>query len=116
MPRCKQSTIVSATARSGCSKSSWRWNRRATKRLARIGKIMGAIHGIVLVAAPLEQRWNERLAEVARLEDQLRTARDIQPPAITDADRAELLALGTDLPRLGNHSAGSTATRKRVLR
>jgi excisionase family DNA binding protein len=69
-----------------------------------------------LVAGDLERRWNERLAEVARLEDELRTARDIQPPAITDADRAELLALGTDLPRLWHHSGGSTATRKRILR
>jgi len=69
-----------------------------------------------LVAGDLERRWNERLAEVARLEDELRTARDRQPPAITEAERAELLALGTDLPRLWNHSVGSATTRKRILR
>jgi excisionase family DNA binding protein len=69
-----------------------------------------------LVAGDLERRWNERIAEVARLEEELRTARDKQPPAITDAERAELLALGTDLPRLWNHSGGSIATRKRILR
>ena len=47
-----------------------------------------------LVAGDLERRWNERLAEVARLEDELRVARDKQPPAITEAERAEILALG----------------------
>src|SRR5207249_1322881 len=69
-----------------------------------------------LVAGDLERRWNERLAEVARLEDELRVARDKQPPAVTETERAELLSLGTDLPRLWNHSVGSTATRKRILR
>jgi excisionase family DNA binding protein len=69
-----------------------------------------------LVVGDLERRWNERLAEVARLEDELRTARDQQPPAITAAERTELLALATDLPRLWNHPGGSTATRKRILR
>jgi len=69
-----------------------------------------------LVAGDLERRWNERLGEVARLEDELRVARDKQPPAVAEAERAELLALGTDLPRLWNHSVGSPATRKRILR
>jgi excisionase family DNA binding protein len=69
-----------------------------------------------LVVGDLERRWNERLAEVARLEDELRAARDRQPPAITEAERAELLALATDLPRLWNHPGGSTAIRKRILR
>jgi excisionase family DNA binding protein len=69
-----------------------------------------------LVAGDLERRWNERLGEAARLEDEFRVARDKQPPAVTEAERAELLALGTDLPRLWNHSAGSAATRKRILR
>jgi excisionase family DNA binding protein len=69
-----------------------------------------------LVAGDLERRWNERLAEVGRLEDELRTARDRQPPAITETERAELFALGTDLQRLWNHSAGSAATQKRILR
>jgi len=69
-----------------------------------------------LVVGDLERRWNERLAEVARLEDELRTVRDRQPPAMTEAERAELLALATDLPRLWNHPGGSTATRKRILR
>jgi excisionase family DNA binding protein len=69
-----------------------------------------------LVAGDLERRWNERLAEVARLEDSFRVARDEQPPALTEAERAEILTLGTDLERLWNHPAASAATRKRILR
>ena len=69
-----------------------------------------------LVAGDLERRWNERLAEVGRLEDSLRVARDEQPPALTEAERVEILNLGTDLERLWNHSAASAATRKRILR
>jgi excisionase family DNA binding protein len=69
-----------------------------------------------LVAGDLERRWNERLAEVARLEDSLRVAHDEQPPALTEAERAEILTLGTDLERLWNHPAASAATRKRILR
>src|SRR5438552_11528748 len=41
-----------------------------------------------LVAGDLERRWNERLAEVARLEDDLRVSRDKEPPALTDSERA----------------------------
>ena len=69
-----------------------------------------------LVAGHLERRWNERLAEVARLEDDLRVSRDKEPPALTDSERAEILALGTDLERLWNHPAASAAIRKRILR
>jgi DNA invertase Pin-like site-specific DNA recombinase len=69
-----------------------------------------------LVAGDFERRWNERLAEVARLEDSLREARDEHPPALTEAERAEILTLGTDLERLWNHPAASAATRKRILR
>jgi excisionase family DNA binding protein len=69
-----------------------------------------------LVAGDLERRWNERLAEVARLETDLRLSRENLPAAITDAERAEILALGTDVARLWNDPAASTAIRKRILR
>jgi len=69
-----------------------------------------------LVIGDLERRWNERLAEVARLEEELRVAREKQPPAITESQRAQLLALAADLPCLWNHPAASAATRKRILR
>jgi excisionase family DNA binding protein len=69
-----------------------------------------------LVAGDLERRWNERLAELARLEEELRVLRETWPPAITDVERAEISALGAELPRLWNHPAASAATRKRILR
>ncbi len=43
----------------------------------------------------------DRLAEVARLENDLLVLREVQPPAMTDAERRELSALGAELPRYG---------------
>ncbi|MCP3476597.1 recombinase family protein [Bradyrhizobium sp. CCGUVB1N3] len=69
-----------------------------------------------LVAGDLERRWNERLAEVARLEEEIRLVRETLPPAVTETVRAEILALGTDVARLWKHPDASVATRKRILR
>jgi excisionase family DNA binding protein len=69
-----------------------------------------------LVAIELERRWNECLAVVARLEEEIRKARTEQPVALGDDERAALLALADDLPRLWNHPAASAETRKRILR
>ena len=69
-----------------------------------------------LVAGELERRWNERLAAVARLEEQIRSRQDEQPSALGDDERARLLALADDLPQLWNHPAASAETRKRILR
>ena len=69
-----------------------------------------------LVASELERRWNECLAVVARLEEEIRKARTEQPVALGDDERAALLALADDLPRLWNHPAASAETRKRILR
>ncbi len=69
-----------------------------------------------LVAGDLERRWNERLAEVTRLEEQVRVIREGLPATITETERAEILALGTDVARLWNRPATSVATRKRILR
>jgi excisionase family DNA binding protein len=69
-----------------------------------------------LVAGELERRWNECLAAVARLEDEIRCVREEQPAALSDDERAALLALADDLPRLWNHPAASAETRKRILR
>jgi excisionase family DNA binding protein len=69
-----------------------------------------------LVAGELERRWNERLAAVARLEEQLQSLWNEPPPALRDDERATLLALADDLPRLWNHPAASSETRKRILR
>ena len=69
-----------------------------------------------LVAGELERRWNECLAAVARLEEQIRSLQDKQPSALGDDERARLLALADDLPQLWNHPAASAETRKRILR
>jgi excisionase family DNA binding protein len=69
-----------------------------------------------LVVGDLERRWNERLAEVARLEEELRLVREDLPAALTATERAQILALGTDVARLWNHPTASVTTRKRILR
>jgi hypothetical protein len=70
-----------------------------------------------IVATELERRWNERLSEVARLEEQIRTAQEMQRGlGISEAERAELMALAGDLPRAWNHPAATAETRKRILR
>jgi hypothetical protein len=52
---------------------------------------------------------------VAHLEEELRVAREQQPPAITEAQRSQIFELATDLPRLWNQPSSSAATRKRIL-
>ena len=69
-----------------------------------------------LVAADLERRWNERLTEVARLEAQVHVIHEERPAAITETERADILALGADVARLWNHPSASIAIRKRILR
>ena len=69
-----------------------------------------------LVAGELERRWNERLAAVARLEEQIETLRREQPRVLHDDERTMLLALADDLPRVWSHPAASTQIRKRILR
>jgi excisionase family DNA binding protein len=70
-----------------------------------------------IVASELERRWNQRLGEVARLEEEIRTAQETQPKeGITESERATLIALADDLPRAWNHPAATVETRKRILR
>ena len=69
-----------------------------------------------LVAGELERRWNDRLAAVARLEEQIRNLQNEQPRALHDDERATLLELADDLPQVWNHPAASNETRKRILR
>jgi len=69
-----------------------------------------------LVAASLEQRWNETLS---RLEESRQEFADFQRGhglAITAKQRAEVLTLAKDLPRLWNASTTSAKDKKRMLR
>jgi DNA invertase Pin-like site-specific DNA recombinase len=70
-----------------------------------------------IVATELERRWNDRLAEVARLEEQRRTEQEMQLGlGISEGEQAELMALADDLPRAWNHPGVTAETRKRILR
>lgn len=69
-----------------------------------------------LVAAELERRWNDRLAEVQRLEERLETARTSRPTAAPAEEQARLMALGADLSSAWHHPGATAETRKRLLR
>jgi excisionase family DNA binding protein len=69
-----------------------------------------------LVAAELERRWNESLANVRALEEQL-AQHDAEPTITLSAkDRDRLLALGTDLPRAWDSAGTTIETRKKIVR
>jgi DNA invertase Pin-like site-specific DNA recombinase len=67
-----------------------------------------------LVAASLEQDWENSLRQQAALEKDARLAQSRQLQPISDTDRQAILALAADLPALWHHA--SPANRKRLLR
>jgi DNA invertase Pin-like site-specific DNA recombinase len=69
-----------------------------------------------IVAAELERRWNERLQVVREVETKLAQFDTQRRPSLSEAERAQLLMLGTDLERAWNHPAATPDTRKRILR
>ena len=69
-----------------------------------------------LVAATLEQRWNQALQEVQRLKDDYQNHRQQQGIELSAQQRADLLALAQDLPRLWQARTTSAKDRKRMLR
>jgi hypothetical protein len=71
-----------------------------------------------LVAGELERRWNEALANVHALEEQL-AQQDTGPTptlALSTKDRERLLALGSDLSRAWDEAGASIETRKKIIR
>jgi excisionase family DNA binding protein len=70
-----------------------------------------------IVVGELERRWNERLRELMRLEEEVRAAREALPAAgMSEPERVELMELADDLPRAWHHAAATAETRKRILR
>ena len=69
-----------------------------------------------LVAGELERRWNEALQAVARIEGEIAAVVARRPPPLGEAERQQLMALGTDLERAWSHPAATAATRKRIVR
>ena len=69
-----------------------------------------------LVIGELERRWNDRLVEVHRLEESLKTAAAARTQPLTTDERVRLMALGADIETLWHHPNASADTRKRILR
>ncbi len=69
-----------------------------------------------LVAATLERRWNEALLQVEELKKQATEFQRQQARVTTDEQRAKVLALATDLPRLWHAPTTPAKDRKRMLR
>ncbi|WP_127589258.1 recombinase family protein [Paenibacillus koleovorans] len=69
-----------------------------------------------LVARSLEVRWNEKLAELSRVEDEYAHYRSRLSWRPTEQDRAEILDLANTLPRVWNAPSSSIKERKRILR
>ncbi len=69
-----------------------------------------------LVAAELERRWNERLADVAQRAAQIEALLAQADTGLSPRQREVLMALGTDLPRAWSHPSAGNEVRKRILR
>lgn len=69
-----------------------------------------------LVARSLERVWEERLRRVDQVEQEYDAWRREQSVSISDNDRAEILALGEELPRLWRAATTRSADRKQIVR
>jgi DNA invertase Pin-like site-specific DNA recombinase len=69
-----------------------------------------------LVAGELERRWNERLKEERRLQEELDSVSAAQSPGVSQAERDALLRLGSDVERAWHAEGATIATRKRIVR
>jgi hypothetical protein len=69
-----------------------------------------------LVADALEADWNERLRALAAAQETYEKAKAADASVVTDAERAELIALATDFPRLWRDPRTQMKEKKRMLR
>ncbi|MCY1076304.1 recombinase family protein [Archangium lansingense] len=69
-----------------------------------------------VVARTLEREWNEKLSELGHLESEYQEVLREQKVVLTDEDRARLLALARDLPRVWYAKSTTQAERKNLLR
>ncbi len=69
-----------------------------------------------LVAAQLETEWNEALSALRTAEEEYTIQRQADQLTITNEQRAEVLALATDFPRLWEDPHTKPRDRKRLLR
>ena len=69
-----------------------------------------------LVASELERRWNDKLIDVLRLEDELKELDQHRSPVLDEQEREHLMRLGADMEIAWSHPAATMATRKRIAR
>ncbi len=69
-----------------------------------------------LVADSLERRWNERLAELSKAEEEYSRAVKDEDPGLSQEARDRIHALVSDLPRVWNDPRTPARERKRILR
>jgi DNA invertase Pin-like site-specific DNA recombinase len=69
-----------------------------------------------LVARSLERAWEEKLRAVETVEQEYTRWRSQEPLIIGPAERAGLLAMAQELPRIWHAATTSSADRKRILR
>ena len=69
-----------------------------------------------LVAGELERRWNERLNDEQRLQEELDAFGAAQSDSVSPAEREALLRLGADVERAWHAEGATIATRKRIVR
>jgi len=69
-----------------------------------------------LVAGTLERRWNEALVKLEQTQQEYAASQRTESLAATAEQRAQILALAEDLPRLWNAPTTPSRERKRILR
>lgn len=68
-----------------------------------------------LVARTLERRWNEKLQQLAELEEAYQKARQVQRLELTAVQRQQILQLANDIPTLWHASTNTNLERKEIL-
>jgi DNA invertase Pin-like site-specific DNA recombinase len=69
-----------------------------------------------LVARTLEREWNDKLAEVERLEREHATVSPLAARPVSSAERQRILALAADVPALWHADTTTAAQRKQLVR
>ena len=69
-----------------------------------------------LVARSLERQWEEKLRAIEAVEQEYQAWRNTRLAPITEADRAAIVALGSDLPAIWSAQTTTSADRKQMLR
>lgn len=69
-----------------------------------------------LVADALERQWNEKLALLAKAEEEHQITNKVEGSGVSADDRNRILALASDLPQVWKNPRTSARDRKRMLR